>query len=149
MDPTDDVVADTLAAVALDVLQVVASPARAASLRAQFGREVWRVVGVQHAADLPHAMDGADALLLDAKAPAGATRPGGNAITFDWSILRAWLAPGPWLLAGGLTPGNVADAIAWTGAPAVDVSSGVERSPGVKDPDLIAAFLSAARGARR
>ena len=134
---------------ALDVLQVVASPARAAELRGRFGRAVWRAVGVQHAADLPHAMDGADALLLDAKAPPGATRPGGNAITFDWAILRPWPAPGPWLLAGGLTPGNVADAVTQTGALAVDVSSGVELSPGVKDPDLIAAFISAARGARR
>ena len=147
VDPADDAVAEALDAVALDVLQVVASPQRAAALRARFGRPVWRAVGVAEAADLPDALDGADALLLDAKAPAGADRPGGNAVAFDWSALRGWQAPGPWLLAGGLHPGNVADAIAATGAPAVDASSGLERAPGVKDPALIEAFLRAARAA--
>ncbi len=147
VDPADALVAETLDAIALDVLQVVASPARAAALRARFGRPVWRAAGVAVAADLPMAMQGADALLLDAKPPPGATRPGGNAATFDWSMLRAWQAPGPWLLAGGLTPGTVAGAIAETGATAVDVSSGVERAPGVKDPALIEAFVAAARAA--
>ena len=80
-------------------------------------------------------MGGADALLLDAKPPKDATRPGGNALAFDWGIMRGWAAPGPWLLAGGLTAGNVAEAMRVTGAPAVDVSSGVESAPGVKDPD--------------
>ena len=146
VDPSDEAVAETLAAVDLDVLQVVAPPARIAELRTRFGREVWRAVGIAGEADLPGAMDGADALLLDAKAPAGATLPGGNAQPFDWSVLRGWHAPGPWLLAGGLTPGTVAAAIAQTGARAVDVSSGVERARGVKDPALIEAFMQAARG---
>ncbi len=149
VDPSDQTIADTLAAIALDVLQVVASPARVAALRARFGRPVWRAVGVRSAADLPASLDGADALLLDAKPPASATRPGGNATPFDWSLLQGWAAPGPWLLAGGLTAANVATAIHATGAPAVDVSSGVEQSPGVKDPARIAAFLQAAHSARR
>ena len=86
-------------------------------------------------------------LLLDHKPPAGAPVPGGNARTFDWSVLRGWRSPVPWVLAGGLTPANVADAIRQTGAPAVDVSSGVERTRGVKDPALIRAFVQAVRGA--
>ena len=147
VDPVDELIAETLAAVNLEVLQVVAAPARIAELRARFGREVWRAVGVASQADLPTGLDGADALLLDAKAPANALLPGGNAHPFDWSVLLGWQAPGPWLLAGGLTPGTVAGAIAQTGARAVDVSSGVERSRGVKDPALIEAFIQAARSA--
>jgi phosphoribosylanthranilate isomerase len=84
----------------------------------------------------------ADALLIDAKPPKDATRPGGNALPFDWGIMHGWTAPGPWLLAGGLTEQNVAEAIRLTNAPAVDVSSGVESAPGVKDPDLIRAFVA-------
>lgn len=145
VEPTDAMVADTLAVAALDVLQVVAPASRVADLRARFGRPVWRATGIRAAADLPATMGGADALLLDARAPDGATRPGGNAVAFDWSVLRAWSAPGPWLLAGGLTPGNVAAAIAETGARAVDVSSGVESAPGVKDAVRIDAFVVAAR----
>lgn len=145
VDPTDAEIAEALDAIELDILQLYASAARAASLRARLGRPVWRAVGVQARTDLPLAMDGADALLLDAKPPSGATRPGGNAVVFDWPLLSGWHAPGPWLLAGGLTPANVAAAIAATGPPAVDVSSGVETGPGVKDPALIAAFLRAAR----
>ncbi len=90
-------------------------------------------------------MDGADALLLEAKPPADATRPGGNAVSFDWTLTRNWAAPGPWLLAGGLNPGNVADAIRLSGTEAVDVSSGVEKAKGVKDPGLIHAFIRNAR----
>ena len=92
-------------------------------------------------------MAGAAALLVEGRAPAGATRPGGNASRFDWSLMSGWQAPGPWLLAGGLTPENVAAAIRAAGAAAVDVSSGVETAPGRKDPVLIRAFIAAARGA--
>ena len=88
-----------------------------------------------------------DGLLLDAKPPTGATRPGGNAQRFDWSVLRGWIRPLPWLLAGGLTPAMSAKPSLTSGAPAVDVSSGVERSRGVKDPALIRAFIQAARAA--
>jgi phosphoribosylanthranilate isomerase len=83
--------------------------------------------------------------LLDAKAPPGATRPGGNAVRFDWSLLKGWHSPRPWILAGGLDPTNVADAIRLSGAGAVDVSSGVESVKGVKDPELIHAFIQNAR----
>jgi len=145
VDPVEAVIAGTLDTVRLDILQLY-GPCDAAALRARFGVAVWRAVGIASAADLPHDAGGADALLLEAKAPPSATRPGGNAITFDWSLLRGWDAPAPWVLAGGLTPGNVADAVRATGATAVDVSSGVERVRGVKDPALIRAFIANARG---
>ena len=147
VDPEPATVAAALAALPLDALQVYAPAARVAALRARFGVPVWRAVGVTAAADLPLAAEGADALLLDAKAPADATRPGGNARRFDWSVLRGWAAPLPWILAGGLDPDNVARAIVATGARAVDVSSGVEIAPGRKDPLLIRRFVTAARAA--
>jgi phosphoribosylanthranilate isomerase len=84
--------------------------------------------------------------LIEAKAPEGARQPGGNAATFDWRILRGWHAPAPWLLAGGLTVANVREAVAISGAPAVDVSSGVETNRGLKSPALIRAFIDAAKG---
>ena len=146
VDPTDALVADTLAVFPLDMLQVVASAKRAVELKARFGLPVWRAVGIRARADLPDSLGGADAVLLDAKPPPGATRPGGNAVSFDWTMLQGWSPPGPWMLAGGLDPGNVAAAITATHAPAVDVSSGVERAPGVKDPALIEAFIHAVRG---
>lgn len=145
VDPTDDDVADALGSLTLDVLQVHGAPGRAAELRTRFGVPVWSVAGVGDAADLPTGAAGVDGLLLDAKAPPGAVLPGGNAQTFDWSMLRGWAPPAPWLLAGGLTPDNVAEAVRISGAPAVDVSSGVERSRGVKDPVLIQAFVRNAR----
>ena len=94
---------------------------------------------------MPASAAGFAALLIEAKPPPGATRPGGNATAIDWALLDGWTAPPPWLLAGGLTPANVAAAIRATAAPAVDVSSGVERSKGRKDPDLIRAFIAAAK----
>lgn len=147
VDPSDDDVALALAALPLDVLQVHAGAGRAAALRTRFDVPVWHVIGVGTAADLPTSASGVDGLLLDAKAPPGATRPGGNALSFDWSILRGWGAPLPWLLAGGLTPGNVAEAVRVSEAPAVDVSSGVESARGVKNTALIRAFVQAARSA--
>jgi phosphoribosylanthranilate isomerase len=146
VDPTDADVNAVLSEVPLDALQVYAAAPRVAALRARFGLPVWRALGVGAAADLPVAAEGADRLVLEARPPAAATRPGGNAAAFDWSVLRGWHAPIPWLLAGGLTAGNVAQAIRETGAQAVDVSSGVESAVGVKDPALIRAFVSAARG---
>lgn len=148
VDPRDDDVAEVLAALPLDVLQVHAGAERAAALRSRFSVPVWRVAGVGTAADLPVSAPGVDGLLLDAQAPPGATRPGGNALVFDWSLLRGWAAPLPWLLAGGLTPGNVAEAVRVSGASAVDVSSGVESMRGVKDAGLIRAFVEAVHTAR-
>ena len=146
--PGDDHLARTLDDVALDAVQIYASAERAASVRARFGVPVWLAVGVAEAGDLPReAPLGVDRLLLDAKAPANAALPGGNAHPFDWAMLRGWKTPLPWLLAGGLTPGVVRDAIRASGAPGVDVSSGVESARGVKDPALIRAFIEAARAA--
>ena len=110
--------------------------------------EVWKAVGVSASVNLDDARQysGADRVLLDAKPPDGAAQTGGHGRKFDWSLLDAWATEKPWLLAGGLTPGNVADAIRDTGADAVDVSSGVERVRGVKDADLIRQFVSAAKG---
>ncbi|EPX87509.1 Phosphoribosylanthranilate isomerase [Rubellimicrobium thermophilum DSM 16684] len=88
-------------------------------------------------------MGAADQLLLDARAPAGADRPGGHGAAFDWDLLAGLTPPLPWMLAGGLTPANVAEAVRRTGARQVDVSSGVETAPGVKDPQLIHAFAAA------
>jgi phosphoribosylanthranilate isomerase len=87
-----------------------------------------------------------DRFLLDAKPPAGAELPGGNAAAFDWRLVSGRAVPRPWLLAGGLTPDNVARAVAQSGAPGVDVSSGVEKARGVKDPALVRAFVAAAKG---
>jgi phosphoribosylanthranilate isomerase len=147
VDPADAAIADVLDRLALDALQVYAPPARIAELADRFGVPVWRPIGIAAASDLPATPGAAARLLLEAPPPAAATRPGGNARPFDWSLLRGWTAPCPWMLAGGLTPENVAEAIARTGAPAVDVSSGVERAPGEKDPALIRAFLAAVRAA--
>ncbi|MCX7376111.1 MAG: phosphoribosylanthranilate isomerase [Alphaproteobacteria bacterium] len=145
--PEDPEIAAVLAAVKLDVLQVYVDAPRAAEIRTRFGLPVWRAVGVSAATDLPRDPGGVDGFVIEAKAPPGATRPGGNAVTFDWSILAGWHAPAPWLLAGGLGPDNVAEAIRATGATAVDVASGVERQKGIKDPALVAAFARAARTA--
>lgn len=145
--PTDDEVAAALAATKLDILQLNVPADRAVELRQRFGVPVWRAVGIAARSELPNADGGADALLIEAKPPPGATRPGGNAVTLDWSMLSGWQPSFDWLLAGGLTPANVATAIRLSGAPAVDVSSGVESSPGVKDAALIHAFVEAAHAA--
>ncbi len=147
VDPTDGEVAAVLDALRLDVLQVYGAPGRAAALQARFGVAAWAAVGVAGAPDLPLAAPGVDGLLIEAKAPPGAALPGGNARVFDWSVLHGWVAPAPWMLAGGLTPDNVAEAVRVAGAAAVDVSSGIERRRGVKDPELIRSFIRSARAA--
>ncbi|HTB44064.1 MAG TPA: phosphoribosylanthranilate isomerase [Acetobacteraceae bacterium] len=144
VDPAAEAIEAVLGTVALDVLQVYGT-VDVPALRVRFGLPVWRGVGVDSAADLPREAGGADALVLEAKPPPAATRPGGNAARFDWSLLRNWTAPAPWALAGGLTPDNVAEAIRTTGATTVDVSSGVESARGVKDPALIRQFINLAR----
>lgn len=151
VDAGDAEIAAILAAVPLDILQLhgAETPARAAQLRQHFGLPVMKALGIAEAADLARLADYApavDLFLLDAKPPPGATLPGGNAASFDWGLLTGQAIPRPWLLAGGLTPDNVAAAIARSGAPGVDVSSGVERARGVKDPARIHAFIQAARG---
>lgn len=146
VDPTPEMIAAVLAEFRLDVLQLYGRM-NLSALRARFGLPVWRALGIAAAANLPTDCGGADALVLEAKPPSDATRPGGNAARFDWTLLRGWRAPGPWVLAGGLRPDNVAEAIRITGAQAVDVSSGVERAPGLKDPALIRQFIANAREA--
>lgn len=139
-----------VAALGFPVLQLHGqeTPERVAEIKATTGAEVWKVLGVREAGDLERAGDytAADRLLLDAKPPEGADRAGGHGTTFDWSLLRDWASPKPWILAGGLTPQNVAAAIGQTAAPAVDVSSGVERVRGLKDRELVRAFIRAAKG---
>jgi phosphoribosylanthranilate isomerase len=120
-----------------------------AALRARHGLPLIKAVGVAGAEDLPKLTEYgrvADMLLVDAKPPKDAVLPGGNGLAFDWRLIAGRRWPVPWMLAGGLDAGNVADAIALTGARQVDVSSGVERAPGVKDADKIAAFCAAAMG---
>jgi len=126
------------------------TPARTAAARRFATKGVIRAMGIARSADLA-AMDGfaeaADAFLFDAKAPPDAALPGGNGAAFDWRILANRRFARPWLLSGGLDAANVAEAIGASAARAVDVSSGVERAPGVKDPLRIAAFLAAAKNA--
>jgi phosphoribosylanthranilate isomerase len=146
VDPDAAAIARVLDIVHLDILQIYGALDALPAIKARFGLPIWRAVGIGGLADLPADPLGADRLLLEAKPPAGANRPGGNATTFDWSVLRGWPAPAPWVLAGGLTPDNLATAIRETGADAVDVSSGVEKSKGVKDIGMIRAFIAAAKG---
>lgn len=150
VDPTDEAIATVLAALPLDLLQLHGreDPARCAALRARFGLPVMKALGIASAADLAAVEAFApvvDRFLLDARPPPGATLPGGNAAAFDWRLTAGRALPRPWLLAGGLDPANVAEALQVSGAPGVDVSSGVERARGVKDPALIRAFVAAAR----
>ncbi|MDG6094181.1 phosphoribosylanthranilate isomerase [Acetobacter sp. AN02] len=129
----------------LDILQLNSSLAAATAIRDFFRIPVWQACSVSDPGDLP-VSDIPDGYVLDARPPAGADRPGGNGLAFDWRLTGGWQAPRPWLLAGGLTPDNVAEAVRISGAAAVDVSSGVESAPGKKDPLAIQAFLKAARG---
>jgi len=146
VNATDTEIAAVLAEMPLDILQLYDAPARTADLAARFGLPVWRSVSLAADAPLPHHASGAAALLVEPPPPPGATRPGGNAVALDWLLLAGWHPPFPWLLAGGLTPLNVQRAIAESGAPAVDVSSGVETAPGQKSSSLIRAFVQAAKG---
>ncbi len=125
-------------------------PARAAELSRRFSLPVMKAIGISAAADLAAIAayeSVVDRVLFDAKPPKGAVLPGGNGQAFDWTILRDVQTEKPWMLSGGLDADNVAEAIRITGARGVDVSSGVESAPGVKDPRRIAAFVAAARGA--
>ena len=153
VDPDDAMLAATLAEVPLDILQLQGheTPARAGDIRARFGKPVMKALGIASKADLAHLPEYADQVdyfLLDARPPPGSALPGGNAQAFDWALMKGEKPPRPWLLAGGLTPANVVQAITTSGAPGVDVSSGVERARGVKDPAAIAAFIAAAKSGR-
>lgn len=150
VDPEDALIEAVLAAVPLGLIQLhgAEDPARCAAIRTRFGLPVMKALGIAEPADLEALAAFApvvDRFLLDAKPPPGAALPGGNAAAFDWRLTAGRTIPRPWLLAGGLTPDTVAEAVRQSGAPGVDVSSGVERARGVKDPARIAAFVAAAR----
>ncbi|MFL4472200.1 phosphoribosylanthranilate isomerase [Tateyamaria armeniaca] len=147
----DDAFLDALTAtVPLDMLQLHGSepPARVAEIKARYGLPVMKAVGVADASDLP-ALDDygrvADQLLVDTKPPKDADLPGGNGAAFDWTLISGRRWPVPWMLAGGLTHDNVAEAVRVTGAQQVDLSSAVETAPGQKDSGLIRQFLTATK----
>jgi len=151
VDADDDLLDTIVEAVPLDLLQLHGheSPERVAQVRDRYGLPVMKAVGVADEGDLAPLLDYslvADQILIDAKPPKGSALPGGNGLSFDWRLVaqRRWLRP--WMLAGGLTPQNVAEAIRLTNARQVDVSSGVESAPGVKNAALIRSFVKAARG---
>lgn len=148
VDPDDDFLERAIASGRLDALQLHGkeTPAHTAAIRAHHGLEVWKAIAVKTRADLNMGRDygaAADMLLYDAKTPEGAHLPGGMGLRFDWTLLDGFRHALPWGLSGGLDPANVREAIGITDAPLVDVSSGVESAPGIKDVDKIAAFCKA------
>ena len=149
VDPEASLVEKSVGAGRLGAIQLHrTAPAKAAHLRRTLSMETWAAVAVKTRADLDAARTyagAADRILYDAKTPEGAALPGGMGLRFDWALLDGVRHPLPWALSGGLDPDNVAEAIRRTRAPMVDVSSGVESAPGVKDVDKIAAFLQSAR----
>ncbi|MBN8814584.1 MAG: phosphoribosylanthranilate isomerase [Sphingomonas sp.] len=146
VDPDDALVDQAIASGTLDAIQLhKVTPDRAAALRQRTRLEVWVAVAVKTRADLDTAANyrqAADKILYDAKTPVGAL-PGGMGVRFDWGLVDGFRHPLPWALSGGLSADNVGEAARRTGATLVDVSSGVETAPGVKDVDKIAAFLQA------
>jgi phosphoribosylanthranilate isomerase len=149
VDPDDALLDASISAGDVRVLQLHnTSPARAAHIKARTGLAVWAAVAVKQRGDLAAASGYAgavDRILYDAKTPPGATLPGGMGVRFDWTLLERFRHPLPWALSGGLDQLNVAEAIRVTGASLVDVSSGVEIAPGIKDAAKIRAFLAAAQ----
>lgn len=152
VDPSDAELDAIAAVLKPDLIQLHGreTPARAAAIRARTGAEVIKAIPVSTSPDIDAAaaFDGSvDHLMFDAKPPEGSALPGGMGARFDWDLLKGRRFQRPWFLAGGLDPWKVADAVSRSGAPMVDVSSGVERGPGLKDPALITAFLDAVRKA--
>jgi len=150
VNPDNALLDDILARVPLDIIQLHGneSPERVVEVRVRYGLPVMKAIGIADESDL-EAIDVyghvADQLLVDTKAPKNTDRPGGNGEAFDWSLIAQRRWPVPWMLAGGLTKDNVAQAIAITGAQQIDLSSGVETSPGVKSDALMAEFVAAAK----
>lgn len=152
VDADDAALEDIVVSVRPDVLQLQGSEMveRVAQIRARFGTPTMRAIGIREAGDVAEMrrfLAVSDRIMADAKPPAGATRPGGNGLTFDWRIVADLDPPIPFVLSGGLHPGNVAEAIRRVRPAGVDVSSGVESAPGVKDLAKIRAFVGAAREA--
>jgi len=149
VDPDDALIAAIGQALPQATIQLHGSepPARVAAIARRVANPLWRAIGIRTRDDLRAAGDYrglVERVLYDAKPPAGAAIPGGLGMRFDWGLLAGATHPLPWMLSGGLDAGNVREAIATTGARSVDVSSGVESAPGVKDVDKVAAFLKAA-----
>ena len=150
VDADERTIAEAVEAAGLDALQLHGreTPVQAARLRARHGLPVWKALAVTSRDDLRGMADysgAADLILFDAKTPEGSALPGGSGLVFDWTLLSGYRGSVAWGLAGGLSPDNVGEALRITQAPLVDVSSGVESAPGVKDVDRIAAFCKAAR----
>lgn len=152
VDADDATLENSIEALLPDILQLHGkeSIARVRDIKARFRLPVMKVIGVETKADIAQLAGYAavaDRILFDARAPKDATRPGGLGVPFDWHLLEGLALDVPFMVSGGLNPGNVAEALRITGAPGVDVSSGVESAPGVKDPELIRAFIRAVRAA--
>lgn len=152
VDPDPDFLSRACQSVRLDVLQLHGkeTPARVAQVKVAHGLPVWKAIGVRKREDLDEArkfLGAANRILYDAKPPEGAALPGGTGLRIDWALMADYRHTIPWILAGGLDPRNVGEAIAATGADFVDVSSGVESAPGIKDAARIAAFCAAVRAA--
>lgn len=150
VNPTDEFLDEVMRLVPLDMVQLhgAETPERVAEVRARWGLPVMKAVGVGAAEDLENLyvyQQVADQILVDAKPPKGADLPGGNGLAFDWKLIAGRRWSRPWMLAGGLTPENVGLAVAMTGTAQVDVSSGVESAPGIKDAGKVRAFVEAAK----
>ena len=150
VNPSDAELDAITATVPLDMLQLHGreTPERVAEVKARYGLPVMKAVGIADGDDLPKLesyFGVADQILVDAKPPKGGELPGGNGLSFDWRLIAGRRWPCPWMLAGGLTPENVAEAVKMTGAKQVDVSSGVEDAPGQKNAELIQKFVQSSR----
>ena len=150
VNPSDAELDAITASVPLDMLQLHGreTPERVAEVKARYGLPVMKAVGIADKDDLPKLesyFGVADQILVDAKPPKGGELPGGNGLSFDWRLIAGRRWPCPWMLAGGLTPENVAQAVKMTGAKQVDVSSGVEDAPGQKNAELIQKFVQSSR----
>jgi len=150
VNPSDTELDAITATVPLDMLQLHGreTPERVAEVKARYGLPVMKAVGIADGDDLPKLesyFGVADQILVDAKPPKGGELPGGNGLSFDWRLIAGRRWPCPWMLAGGLTPENVAEAVKMTGAKQVDVSSGVEDAPGQKNAKLIQKFVQSSR----
>ena len=150
VNPSDADLDAITGTVPLDMLQLHGreTPERVAEVKARYGLPVMKAVGIADGDDLPKLesyFGVADQILVDAKPPKGGELPGGNGLSFDWRLIAGRRWPCPWMLAGGLTPENVAEAVKMTGAKQVDVSSGVEDAPGQKNAKLIQKFVQSSR----
>jgi phosphoribosylanthranilate isomerase len=150
VNPNDAELDAITSSVPLDMLQLHGreTPERVAEVKARYGLPVMKAVGIADGDDLPKLesyFGVADQILVDAKPPKGGELPGGNGLSFDWCLIAGRRWPCPWMLAGGLTPENVAEAVKMTGAKQVDVSSGVEDAPGQKNVELIQKFVQSSR----